>query len=62
MPDAFVIAFTFTGTRGADNATTYYITDFEWGGKTDSLRTSRPRDSSLTPTGGTPYTIRRDCA
>lgn len=37
MPDAFVIAFTFTGTRGADNATTYYITDFEWGGKTDSL-------------------------
>lgn len=37
MPDAFVIAFEFTGTRGADNTTTYYITDFEWGAKAESL-------------------------
>lgn len=55
MPDAFVIAFTFTGTRGADNATTYYITDFEWGGKTDSLE-CLPADG-LQPDADGWYTI-----
>lgn len=55
MPDAFVIAFTFTGTRGADNTTTYYITDFEWGGKTDSLE-SLPADG-LQPDADGWYTV-----
>lgn len=37
MPDVFCIAFSFSGTRGVDNTTTYYITDFEWGKKNQSL-------------------------
>lgn len=37
MPDTFFIAFRFNYTRGSDNATTYYITNFEWGDKSNGL-------------------------
>lgn len=31
MPDVFFIGFRFTSTRGRDNASQYFITDFSWG-------------------------------
>ena len=37
MPDVFFIGFRFNYTRSNANATTYYITDFQWGDKTQSV-------------------------
>lgn len=37
MPDVFCIAFAFSGTRGVDNSTTYYITDFSWSEKSECI-------------------------
>lgn len=37
MPDVFCIAFAFSGTRGVDNTTTYYITDFSWSEKSEGI-------------------------
>lgn len=49
MPDTFCIAFTFYYTRGADNSTTYYITDFQWGGKTQSIDAVNSDACGFTP-------------
>lgn len=49
MPDEFCIAFTFYYTRGSDNSTTYYITDFQWGGKTQSIEAVNSEARGFTP-------------
>lgn len=38
MPDTFAIAFVFSGIRGRDNSTTYYIDDFQWGDDPNSIK------------------------
>lgn len=37
MPEVFFIGFRFNYTRGSDNATTYYITDFVWSDKPEGV-------------------------
>lgn len=37
MPEVFFIGFRFNYTRGSDNATAYYITDFVWSDKSEGV-------------------------
>lgn len=57
MPDVFVIGFAFSGTRGADNSTTYYIDDFEWGAKEVGIESLVMGSSTLTPDADGYYTL-----
>ena len=57
MPEKFAIAFMFSGKRGRDNSTTYYIDDFKWGEQGVGVKSIGFGASDITPDADGYYNV-----